>query len=128
GATINRKLAALSKVMGYAMRRSDVSGLKTKPHFERQPEGEGRIRFLTVKEEQELLKILNDWGKQDHADAVVVLIDTGLRGSELWKLEVRDVDLKAGTLTIWMPKNKNPRTVPMTARVKDIFTRRTKTH
>jgi len=87
GGTINRKLAALSKVLRYAVQRSEASGLKTRPHLERQKESEGRIRFLTVEEESELLSIVTGWNKSDHADALVVLIDTGLRGSELWNLK-----------------------------------------
>jgi len=37
GGTINRKLAALSKVLTFALHRSESSGLKSKSHFQRQP-------------------------------------------------------------------------------------------
>lgn len=56
--------------------------------------------MLTKEEESSLLATCAMWGKVDHADAITVLIGTGLRGSELWNLESRDVDFKGGLLAI----------------------------
>ncbi|MGH7181663.1 MAG: tyrosine-type recombinase/integrase [Nitrospiraceae bacterium] len=124
GATINRKLAALSKVLRHARRCAASSGLMTLPHLERQKESEGRIRFLTKDEETTLLGLLTSWSKLDHVDTITALVDTGLRGSELWRLEARAVDLTRSVLTIWRAKNAKPRTVPTTGRVKAILERR----
>jgi len=68
------------------------------------------------------------WSKPDAADAVTVLIDTGLRGSELWRLEKRDIDFKKDLLSVWMSKNKKARSVPLTGRVKAILEPRLKVH
>ena len=57
----------------------------------------------------------------------MVLIDTGLRGSELWNLECRDVDFKQGLLSIWQNKTDHPRSIPMTQRVREILARRCST-
>lgn len=119
--TVNRKLAALSKVMSYAHRRGKV---KARPHFERQLESEGRLRYLTQAEEVAALATLSQWGKDDHAEAVCVLVDSGIRPSELWRLEGRDCNFENGTMAIWQTKNKRPRSVPMTRRVRDIIARR----
>ena len=126
-ATVNRKLAAMSKVLTFAIQRSDASGLHRKPHLQRQREGVGRIRVVTKDEEAELYAWCEKWSKPDHADAITVLIDTGLRGSELWNLEVRDVDFKQGLLSIWMNKTDHPRSIPMTQRAREILTRRCST-
>jgi len=121
-ATINRKLATLSKIFSFAHHRNKVA---TKPHFERQSEkGNGRIRFLTQEEEKNVLELLSRRGKDDHAEAVCVLVDTGMRPSELWRLEVRDCNLERGVIVICQTKNGKPRSVPMTQRVKDILRRR----
>lgn len=119
--TINRKLAALSKMLTIAM---DRGGLSSKPSIHRQKEGVGRIRFLTQSEEDAFLSVLNQWGKDEQAEAFCVLIDTGLRPSELWRVEGRDVHEEAGTLTIWESKTDRSRTVPMTTRVREILVRR----
>jgi len=128
GATINRKMSALSKVFNYSRKCSDVSGYTLRPHVERQREHQGRIRFVTPTEETTLLKLCDQWDKPDHADAILILIDTGLRPSELWRLAVQDLDLERGLLTIWQSKNATPRTVPMTARVKAVIEKRIKAH
>lgn len=120
-ATINRKLAVLSKAMKLALERGLIQKL---PKFHRKKETGSRIRFLSGAEERELLETFRLWGKDDHKDAVVCLIDTGFRPGELYRIIPRDVDLKAGTITTWVNKTDNPRTVYMTARVKEIIKRR----
>lgn len=116
--TINRKLAALSKLFSYAIQRGKVA---SKPHFPRLKEAEGRIRFLTEAEEHAMYPVLIQWGKQDHVDAIQVLIDTGMRPSELWRLEGRDCNFQNRVLTLWITKNGKARSVPMTARVYGIL-------
>ena len=120
-ATINRKLAALSKMLTIAL---DGEYLLRKPKIERLPEYEGRIRFITINEERKILTLLRQWGKIDHAEAVQVLLDTGMRTSELWKLKERDVALNLlgkGQVTLWDTKNGKNRVVPMTSRVREIL-------
>lgn len=121
GSTINRKLAALSSLLSYAYKRGN---LEKKPHLERQAEGEGRIRYLTKEEEDTVLQVLGQWGKDDHAEATQVLIDTGMRPSELWLLEPRDCEETTGLLSLWRVKNHKPRSVPATRRVREIIARR----
>lgn len=118
--TINRKLAALSKVMRDAYRRTE---LKRMPVFERQQESEGRHRQLSVSEEAVLLATSRQWGWKDEADAYAVLIDTGLRTGELFSLTDTDVNLKGGSLTIRgaNAKSKKARGVPLTDRAKGIL-------
>jgi len=120
-ATVNRKLAALSKIMTFAHRRGKMT---TRPHLERQRESQGRIRFLTQEEEARALAFLAQWGKDCHAEALCVLVDTGMRPSELWRLEHRDLDFTSGLLSIWQTKNGEARSVPMTQRVQEILKRR----
>jgi len=119
--TINRKLATLSKALRFAVDR----GLLTKmPQMDRKKEGQGRIRWLSLDEEAALVALLRSWEKTDHAEVIECLIDTGLRPLELYNVEPRDVDMKAGTITVWKTKTDLPRTIYMTRRVKDIVGRR----
>lgn len=119
--TINRKIAALSKVMKVARQ---CGGLVELPAFPRLREAQGRLRFLTPEEERTHLSLIKQWGKDDHHDAFVVLIDTGMRCGELFRLQVRDVDLKANLIMIWETKADLARSVPMTRRVRAVITRR----
>jgi len=121
GSTINRKLAVLSKMLRHM---KDKKLLAEVPKIERQKEGQTRLRWITEAEEKSLLGLLRQWGKDDHADVVTVLIDTGMRNGELWRLEARDVDLKQGLISMWVTKTDKPRAVPMTKRVKEIMERR----
>lgn len=119
--TINRKLATLSRALSVAVERGKLA---TKPSIQRKREGVGRVRFLSEEEETAALDLLRRWGKLDHADVFTVLIDTGMRGGELWRLEGRDYDPAQGLLSIWQSKNGNPRSVPVTDRVREIIERR----
>lgn len=119
--TVNRKLAALSRILSFAVQRDKLVKV---PHLERRKENASRIRFLTQQEETEALAWLSQWGYDEHAEALCVLIDTGLRPSELWKLQARDLDFERGVLSIWETKNENPRSVPMVTRVQEILLRR----
>lgn len=119
--TINRKLACLSKILTEA----EVKGhVERKPRIPRQREPEGQVRWLTEPEEQTLLDLLRLWEAHDQADAVTVLIDTGMRPSELWALLGQHVDFQERYLTVWRSKNRQPRSIPMTGRVTEILSRR----
>ncbi|MGN0009542.1 MAG: tyrosine-type recombinase/integrase [Desulfovibrionaceae bacterium] len=112
GATINRKLSSLSKVMRTAYERGK---LKRPLRMPRMKEALNRIRFLTVEEEVILLSTLENLGYHSQAEAVRILLYTGFRCSELWRLECRDIDLERCTITVWKTKNGTPRTVPIVA-------------
>lgn len=124
-ATVNRKLACLSKILNTAV---EMGGLPQAPALSVfwRKEGKGRIRWVTYEEEKALLDLLKQWGKDLHAAAIVVLMDTGIRCGELFALEARDVDLKAGQIRIWENKADLPRSVPLTSRAKGILEDRVK--
>ena len=54
-------------------------------------------------------------------DTIIVLIDTGLRCGELWRLTGRDVDFTHDMVSVWQTKADMPRSVPMTRRVRAIM-------
>ena len=128
--TVNRKMAAVSKIMAVAM---EYGGLVSKPKFPRFREPEGRIVCFEREEEATILGTMRQWGHYDHLDATVILIDTGLRTGELWQIEASNLDFKRGrhgivTLYGTMTKNHSTRSVPKTARVSEIMRRRLAEH
>jgi integrase len=102
--TINRRLAKLSKIMGYAV---DKDYVQKAPKIEFLKEGRGRTRFLTPDEEQRVFDALPD----KYRVYAVFLLYTGCRVSEAIKLQWQDIH--QGRVTFWDTKNGKPRTVPL---------------
>jgi integrase len=125
--TINRKLSALSKTLKYAARQRWINRM---PIFERQKEHEGRLRWLTPHEEQQLLAKLDWMGWESFKDLVCILIDQGTRLGEALGVRWKDVEERQGTLWINIPDSKNGkgRALPCTERVEQILKRRKQLH
>lgn len=109
-ATINRKMAALSKLLRKAYKMGDVHSL---PEFKRQKEKAGRIRFLDRDEESLLFSEI-----RAHSEAYyrlcIFLVDTGARLSE--GLNLRWGDIHKDRVTFWVTKSGRSRSVPLTQR------------
>jgi integrase len=116
GATINRKLAVLSKVFRFAHERDRLEHLPKMPRFK---ENAHRIRFLTCEEEDKLTETLNAIGYPRHAEVVRLLLYSGMRCGELWRLGCRDINLQEGLFSIWKTKNNRPRSVPIASPIRD---------
>lgn len=85
----------------------------------------GRMRYVTDLEETALLDYFAHTSRAHMRDAIVCLIDTGLRVRvEFLAMTWQDVDLKARRVHVWNGKSKTPRSVPMTSRVHEILSRR----
>lgn len=121
GATINRKLSALSKILGYAEGRY----IEQRPRIERQRETLPEIRVLSPEEEKAMISLFRQWELHDHADALIVFTDSGMRMSELWRARGRDIVSEHGQLIIRQTKTRSnttgDRIVPMTKRVREIL-------
>jgi integrase len=115
-ATVNRKLAALSKMLSVA---HDEGWIADRPRITRERESVGRDRFLTHEEEDKLIAVLRVWGQHDAADLVMFLLDTGCRLGEALALKWQD----AGAIRVAFhdTKNGDPRSVPLTARLRDML-------
>jgi integrase len=113
-ATINRKLAALSKMLSFAAARGWI---QSKPQFERLRESEGRVRFLSRDEYERILHDLSENDNELH-NLVVVLVETGLRLGEALDLKWENIDFSSGHIRVWHNKSDKPRSVPMSSGVR----------
>ena len=114
-ATINRKMAALSKLLRKACKMGDIYNL---PEFRRQKERSGRIRFLECDEEERLFAEIRQQSIHYH-QLSVFLVDTGARLGEAIGLHWNDIH--DGAVTFWLTKSGRSRTVPLTRRVREIL-------
>ena len=109
-ATINRKMAALSKLLRKAHRMGDVRSL---PEFKRLNEKAGRIRFLEPDEETRLFAAIFEKSEL-YGRFCVFLIDTGARLGEGTGLRWQDIH--GERVTFWLTKSGKSRSVPLTER------------
>lgn len=108
--TINNKLTRLSKIL----RRAHIKRvIPTMPFIELKQGYSGRIRFLTPEEEQALFSHLS---REDRAFCKFLLY-TGCRVGEALALEWRDVT--DTTVTFWVTKGDEARTIKLTAQAKE---------
>lgn len=127
GSTINRKLAALSKMLShYQEIGGDMRALK----MPRQREGQHRVRFISEAEEASMLAWADRMGMDVFKDFMTVGIDTGLRTRrELLALEPSNILSHGNRPTAIIvhadqSKTRRTRTIPMTNRVIEVIERR----
>jgi|GEM_PF-1056843 len=123
GGTVNRKLAALSKMMRLAIERGYLDRM---PLFPRRQESEGRVKYLSHAQEAELLGYFEHAGRDYMVDLVAVLIDTGLRVSDCLALTAEEISLDTGEIVCWVSKSKRNHAIPMADRARTILARRMK--
>ncbi len=115
--TVNRYQAAFSLIFRVAIDNEKLT-VNSAARIRRKREDNGRIRFLSIKEEQRLRKTLQDH-YSFYLPAFLISIHSGMRASEQWSTEWEDVDFKTEVLTIRQTKNgpngPTRRHVPMNA-------------
>lgn len=109
-ATINRKLAALRKLLQKAHKMGEIGPL---PEIEKLKESAGRIRFLDMDEEERLFASIRARDETAY-QLSVFLVDTGCRLGEALGLIWNDLDGKRATF--WVTKSGRSRSVPLTRR------------
>lgn len=114
-ATINRKMAALSKLLRKAYKMGDIHSL---PEFRRQKEKSGRIRFLERDEEERLFSAIRARDENAYRLAVF-LVDSGCRLGEALGLIWNDI--QESRVSFWITKSGRSRTIPLTARAKRVL-------
>lgn len=116
-ATVNRKLAGLSKMLNIAV---EIEALSKKPTFKLFKEAVHRIRVISPEEEKALLT-MSEALDPNMRDYIILAMDTGIRLGELLALKVSDC--KDNKISVWQTKSGLPRFLPMTTRVKEVVAR-----
>lgn len=114
--TINRKLAALSRMLRTAL---ELGILTEMPKITYLKEPQERIRWYTDEEQQQIIQGLVAIDKPEYAGIVRVLLDTGMRVGELFELEWSNI--QDNLIVLDKTKNFSARSIPMTPTVQDII-------
>ncbi|WP_018698105.1 tyrosine-type recombinase/integrase [Amorphus coralli] len=120
-ATVNRKMAVLSKSMRFAKR---LGAIKERPEIPFFKEHAHVVRYLTEDEEQRMVRTAVSWGDQELADLIVFGVDSGARVSEVLKSPWSWFHEGFDKWSIWITKANQPRMIPLTRRCQDILKRR----
>ncbi len=108
-ASVNRHLATLKKAFNLAVREWEWCQRNPVLSVSMERERNGRDRWLTVEEEQQLLAACRPWLH----DLVRFALGTGMRMGEILSLSWRGVDLTRRTVMLFHSKNGERRTIPM---------------
>lgn len=120
-ATVNRKIAALSKMLRIALDNGIISSM---PRIKWNEDVKTKFRFLDDDEEKLLLKYWELNNDQEMVDLTTLLLDTGARCySEMMAAKWDDFGGSFKTVTFWHTKTNKPRTVPLTKRSVEIIKR-----
>ncbi|OPY76886.1 MAG: Tyrosine recombinase XerD [Syntrophorhabdus sp. PtaU1.Bin153] len=121
--SINYCMAVLRQVFNYARRSGLFDGNNPVQGIKERKLDNKRFRFLTHEEADQLLEALRVRSLDVH-DMCLLSLDCGLRAGEVFKLAWGDVDLGKGMMVLRDTKSGQTRFGYMTARVKDMFSRR----
>ena len=117
-ATVNRIWSTLRAALNHAFAEgrapSDAAWRKLKPFRDVET---ARVRYLTVAEAKRLINACSP----DFRPLVQAALQTGARYSELARLEVRDFNPDAATLTIRKSKSGKPRHIVLTSEGHALF-------
>jgi integrase len=121
-ATCNRHLATLkhmiTKAVEWEMTTEDV--LKKVRKVKLLPENNRRLRYLNVKESQELIQAC-----PAHLKPIVIMaLNTGMRKEEILSLKwEKHIDLKHNFILLDQTKNGDRREIPINGTVREVLTR-----
>ncbi|CAB4165062.1 XerC Integrase [uncultured Caudovirales phage] len=119
--TVNSKVSTIGMLFKWGVENRFI---ESAPKMKIRKCNNQRMGYMSVDDEASVLRIMRQHENFEAADAVVVLVDTGLRPSELFRLIGRDYNPNDGKITVQKAKNGEGRAVPCTTRVREVFMRR----
>ena len=113
-------LAIIRRVFNFAVMRDFYDGMNPTKKVKFPTPDNGRVRFFTRDQAEELISTLQEHSPQ-LSEMTEVSLFSGLRWGEVAGLTWMDVNLDQRTLFIRDPKNKHSRSVPMPVRLQKMF-------
>lgn len=119
--TVNRYLAAFSKALSVAVKEWEWLDDSPMRKVSKPKETPSRDRYLSIDEKDRLLAECKKSTNPYLYDLVCLSILTGMRFSELVKLEFESVDFDNRSITLRTTKNGDCRVIPLTQAVEQIL-------
>jgi integrase len=122
--TVRLDLALLGHLLTTAIKEWGVN-LPSNPvtNIRRPAPGAGRNRRLSPDEESRLLTAVDQHSNPMMGWIVRIALETGMRWSETLSLHKSQVDIKRRIVRLLKTKNTQPRTVPLTLRAVEVFSK-----
>ena len=122
-ASINRKMAALGKVLTLAVEEGII---QKKPKLPRLRENNQRVKCFTEVELEGLFGHMQGNGHPDVVQFCLCLLETGMRGSEAHRMKWGDSGFVGGVESdgvarIYHTKSGDPRSIPLTKMAKEVL-------
>jgi len=118
-ATANQRLSLVRTMVRQAVRHWGVAA--TAPIWPKMTAAPTKVVWLTKEQETACIAYLLDEGREQEAQFISVLVDTGMRRDECLSLTAAQVNLAEACIHLVKTKNDKPRTIPMTKRVTEIM-------
>lgn len=119
--TVNRYLSAFGKVLNIAVKEWGWLEVSPMTNVTKPTEGEGRERFLSPSEKDQLLQACRESRNPNLLPMVSLALITAMRFGEIAGLHWRDIDFDQGTITLLRTKNGDRRVIPLTDEAASIF-------
>lgn len=112
--TVNRYLSAFGKALTVAVK--EWGWIEDNPirNVSKPSEGEGRERFLSLEEKDQLLQACSDSRNPNLLPIVSLALITAMRFGEIAGLRWSDIDFTQRTITLVRTKNGDRRIIPLT--------------
>lgn len=110
-ATVWNALEMLRRILNFGQKAGLCPALKftiEMPHKDNEV-----VEYLEPEQAARLKAVMDEWPSRDAARMLEVAMFTGLRRGEVFKLRVRDLDFRAGLISIKDPKGGKTVSVPM---------------
>lgn len=134
--TFNREVSLVQSLLGYAKTlnivlpaQAIIWSQKNKAASLKFGESGGKLRWLLVEEEHKLLTSLadeadkrsGDQGAIDALDLAMFLLDTGARYAEVAEVRWDQIDLRAGTISLYRSKTQNESVLHLPSRTQNML-------
>jgi len=121
GATVNRYLAALSKVLSEASREWQWIDANPMMKVKSLPESRGRVRYLDDDERERFLSACQESKNPYLYIVVIVALSTGMRHGEIMNLTWWDIDFTNRRILLMETKNGERRYSPLVGKAYDLL-------
>lgn len=124
GSTVNRYLAALSKVLTLCVKEWCWLDISPMSRVGKLKENSGRTRYLSLEEIRRLMEACKVSRNKMLYDVVMIALTTGMRYSEIISLKWDQIDFDKGFIHLYKTKNGTERTVPIPDSVLELLKKR----